>query len=137
MARTLNYIILLSIAVFIVAASGCSSNNANSTQVPVTSTPETKVTPIETQSAVETQNVTEKANVSVTEGGNIEENENITIPEVENGTYVAPHEPRSEAYPITNTTYNNSRDNIPVVPNKGTLKIIPSRTNASQSNTTR
>ena len=53
MARTLNYIVLLSIVAVIVAASGCTSTPTNNTQVPATpaTTPATiKATPSETPS---------------------------------------------------------------------------------------
>lgn len=143
MTKALKILTIIFVVAAIVAASGCSGNN---TQTPspsptVTETPSKPVsTPapmiIPTSAAVETPNVTEKANATQIEGGNIEETENITAPEVENGTYVSPHEPIVEANPINYTTYNNSEDNTPVAPNQGTLKIIPSGTTTTQGNAT-
>jgi len=79
MARTLNYIVLLSIVAVIVAASGCASTPTNNTQVPatpvttpatITATPsETPVTPVETPSVTTTPLTGETKNETPIVGG--------------------------------------------------------------------
>ena len=78
MARTLNYIVLLSIVAVIVAASGCTSTPTNNTQVPatpvttpatITATPsETPLMPVETPS-VTTPSTGETKNEKPIAGG--------------------------------------------------------------------
>ena len=79
MARTLNYIVLLSIVAVIVAASGCASTPTNNTQVPatpvttpatITATPsETPVIPVETPSVTTTPSTGETKNETPSVGG--------------------------------------------------------------------
>ncbi len=81
-------------------------------------------------------NVTEKTNENVAEDNNTEKTENITKPVIRKSTYVAPHEPSSEANQITYTVYDNSENNTLGVSNQGTLKIVSSGTNTTAENTT-
>lgn len=136
---------LLAIAI-VVCAAGCAektTNQGNETSENETSGNETpdvsnQTTPAvsETSSPADASNVTEKANETVAEGSNVEKTENVTEPVIMKSTYVAPHEPSSEANQITYTTYNNSENNTPDISNQGTLKIISSGTNTTQENTT-
>lgn len=148
MKKNLKIVAMLLVVATIVFAAGCAektTNSGNETSENETSgnetpgvsnqtTPAVAATP--TSSPVETSNVTEKANETVTEGSNIEKTENVTEPEIRKSTYVAPHEPSSEANQITYTVYNNSENNTSAISNQGTLKIISSGTNTTQGNTT-
>lgn len=132
--------ILLAIAI-VVSAAGCAEKTTNSgNETPGNETPgvSNQTTPaVITPSPVETTNVTEKVNETVAEGSNVEKTENITEPVIRKSTYVAPHEPSSEANQITYTAYGNSENETQVASNKqGTLKIISSGTNTTQGNTT-
>jgi len=86
LARTLNYVVLLSIVAMIVAASGCSSNTPNNTSAPATTTPEPSATPVETTAIpVETSTpLVTPASVEETPGAT----ENTTSTSVVTGTYV-------------------------------------------------
>jgi hypothetical protein len=86
LARTLNYVVLLSIVAMIVAASGCSSNTPNNTSAPATTTPEPSATPVETTAIpVETSTpLVTPAYVEETPGAT----ENTTSTSVVTGTYV-------------------------------------------------
>lgn len=136
---------LLAIAI-VVCAAGCAEktttqgNETSGNAVSGNETPDVsnQTTPAvsETSSPADASNVTEKANETVAEGSNVEKTENVTEPVIMKSTYVAPHEPSSEANQITYTTYNNSENNTPDISNQGTLKIISSGTNTTQENTT-
>ncbi|WP_292390101.1 hypothetical protein [Methanosarcina sp. UBA5] len=145
MEKNLKIVAILLVVATVVFAAGCAgktTNSGNETSENETSGNETpdvsnQTTPAVTiPSPIETSNVTEKANETVAEGNNTEKTENITKPVIRKATYVAPHEPSSEANQITYTVYNNSENNTPVVSNQGTLKIISNETNTSQGNTT-
>lgn len=136
---------MLLVVATVVFAAGCSektTNSENKTSGNETSGNETPdvsnqtTSAVTTPSPIETSDVTEKANETVAEGNDIEETENVTEPVIRKSTYVAPHEPSSEANQITYTIYNNSENNTPAVSNQGTLKIISSGTNTTQGNTT-
>jgi hypothetical protein len=140
MEKKIKTIAILLIVAIIVCAAGCAGKTTNSgNETPGNETPYVSnqtTSAVTTPSPIETQNVTKKANETVTEGNNTEKTENITMPVIRKATYVAPHEPSSEANQITYTVYNNSEDNTPDVSNQGTLKITPGGTNTTQGNTT-
>lgn len=161
MARTLNYIVLLSIVAVIVAASGCTSTPTNNTQVPATpvATPATiKATPSETPSMPvetpvtpstgETKNekpIAGGLNATPVEKGNLQITpiKNVTST-VSNGTvtvtvskpsYGLATNPFSTAQKDTNPL-NTTGNNAPVAVKSGTLKIIPANGTTSTGNQT-
>lgn len=161
MARTLNYIVLLSIVAVIVAASGCTSTPTNNTQVPATpvTTPATiKATPSETPSMpVETPvtpstgetknekpiaggfNTTpvEKGNLQITPSKNVTStvsNGTVTVT-VSKPSYGLATNPFSTAKKDTNPL-NTTGNNAPVAVKSGTLKIIPANGTTSTGNQT-
>lgn len=145
MKKNFKIVAMLLVVATVVFAAGCSektTNQGNETSENETSGNETPdisnqtTSPVTNPSPVETQNVTKNANETVAEGSNIEETENVTEPVIRKSTYVAPHEPSSEANQITYTVYNNSKNNTSAVSNQGGLKIISSGTNTTQGNTT-
>lgn len=136
MKKNLKIVAMLLVVATIVFAAGCAEKTTNSGNETPDVSNQTTPAISATSSPVETLNVTEKANEAVTEGNNIEKTENVTEPEIRKSTYVAPHEPSSEANQITYTVYNNSENNTSVISNQGTLKIISGGTNTTQGNTT-
>jgi len=150
MEKNLKIVAMLLVVATVVFAAGCSektTNQGNETSGNEVSGNEvsgneTSDVSNQTTSAVSATtspvgaNVTEKANETVAEDNNTEKTENITKPVIRKSTYVAPHEPSSEANQITYTVYNNSENNTPGVSNQGTLKIISSGTNTTTENTT-
>lgn len=151
MKESLKIVAMLLVVATVVFAAGCSektTNQGNETsenavsedEVSGNETPgisnQTAPAVAETPSPVEASNVTEKANETVAEDNNTEKTENITEPVIRKSTYVAPHQPSSEANQITYTTYNNSKSNTSTASNQGTLKIISNGTNTTQGNTT-
>lgn len=160
MARTLNYIVLLSIVAVIVAASGCTSTPTNNTQVPATpvTTPATiKATPSETPSMPvetpvtpstgETKNETpiggfnatpvEKGNLQITPSKNVTStvsNGTVTVT-VSKPSYGLATNPFSTAQKDTNPL-NTTGNNAPVAVKSGTLKIIPANGTTSTGNQT-
>lgn len=142
MKKNLKIVAILLVIATVVFAAGCaektttSGNKTSGNETPDVSN-QTTTAVSATPSPVEAPNVTEKANETVAEDSNIEKTENITEPVIRKSTYVAPHEPSSEANQITYTAYGNSENKTQVASNKqGTLKIISSGTNTTQENTT-
>lgn len=155
MEKNLKIVAMLLVVATVVFAAGCSektTNQGNETSGNEVSGNEVSVNEVsgnetqdvsnQTTPAVSATpspvgaNVTEKINETVAEDNNTEKTENITKPVIRKSTYVAPHEPSSEANQITYTVYNNSENNTPGVSNQGTLKIISSGTNTTTENTT-
>lgn len=149
MARAFNYIVLLFIVATIVAASGCSSNTANSTQAPATTTPENSATPVETSttpgetttsavtpaSGAETPGATER-NLQIeqhTAGVTSTVSNGTLTVKVSENTYDLNTDPFSTANKKTNP-FNNTGNNNAVVADTGKLKIIPA--SSSTTNTT-
>lgn len=137
MEKNFKIVAMLLVVATVVFAAGCAEKTTNSGNE--TSNVSNQTTPAvsATSSPVEAPNVTEKVNETVAEDSNVEKTENITEPVIRKSTYVAPHEPSSEANQIIYTAYNDSENKTLSVSNKqGTLKIISSGTNTTQENIT-
>ncbi len=139
MKNNLKIIAILLFIATIVFAAGCAEKATNPENETPSVSNQTASAVVTTSSPVKTSNVTETVNDTVTESDyieNITTSETTTKLQIRKSTYVAPHQPSSEANQITYTSYN-SKNNTPVVSNKqGTLKIISSETNTTQENTT-
>lgn len=127
----------------IVFAAGCAEKTTNPENETPSVSNQTAPTVVTTSSPVKTSNVTETANDTVIESDYIENIENITTSgtttklQIRKSTYVAPHQPSSEANEITYTAYGNSENKTQVASNKqGTLKILSNGTNTTQGNMT-
>lgn len=163
MARSMNFIVLLSIIIGIVVASGCTSNTSNNTPTPTATTPETQVTPLETPTPVLTPSsvaessgsVVNMTSTSVANGTYVENGTHVSTTErnlqieqrnkgvtstVNNGTLtvkVSEKENGLETNPLStakkNTNPFNITGNNAVVTSRGPLKIIPANTSTTNN----